>query len=147
MEVSVAEIEVSYRPAIGAKPIIKTALDCYRTLQSFYSEDTICLTEEFWVAYVNRGNRVLGVFKASCGGLTGTVADPRLILAVALKIAATGIILSHNHPSGNLNPSRQDIDLTERIKEGGKFLDIKVLDHLIISPDGEYYSFANEGIL
>lgn len=147
MEVSVAEIEVSYRPAIGSKPIIKTALDCYRALQSFYSEDTICLTEEFWVAYINRGNRILGVFKASSGGLTGTVADPRLILAIALKIAATGIILSHNHPSGNLTPSRQDIELTGKIKEGGKILDIKLLDHLIISPDGEYYSFANEGLL
>jgi DNA repair protein RadC len=100
------------------------------------------------VMYLNRANRVLGIFPTSVGGITGTVADPQLILSVALKTASTGIILEHNHPSGALKPSQSDIDLTIKIKEGGKLLDIKLLDHLILSPnEKEYYSFADEGMM
>jgi len=100
------------------------------------------------VMYLNRANRCLGVFPASIGGITGTVADVRLILSVALKIVATSILISHNHPSGNLKPSTADIDLTYKIKEGGKLLDIRLIDHLIISPnEKDYFSFAENGIL
>jgi DNA repair protein RadC len=89
---------------------------------------------------------VLGIYEVSTGGMTGTVADPKLIFAAALKGAACGIILAHNHPSNNLKPSISDEQLTTKIKEGGKLLDIKLLDHLIISSEG-YYSFADEGLL
>jgi DNA repair protein RadC len=143
----VSEITVSYRPAIGRKPKIVTAFDAFTELQSFYSEDTIHLQESFMVMYLNRANRVIGVFKVSTGGITGTVADPRIILGTALKVAATSLVLSHNHPSGNLQPSRQDIELTAKIKEAGKYFDIQVLDHIILSPDKTYLSFADEGLL
>lgn len=106
---------------------------------------SISLQEQFAVMYLNRANKVLGVHIHSKGGITGTVADPHLILSTALLTASTSIILCHNHPSGNLKPSRADEELTQKIKEAGKFLEIKVLDHLIISEGESYYSFAEEG--
>jgi DNA repair protein RadC len=89
---------------------------------------------------------VLGVVDISQGGLSGTVADPKVIFAAALKSCASGIVLAHNHPSGELDPSREDIALTNKIKAGAELLDLKVLDHLIISKDS-YYSFADEGMM
>lgn len=100
------------------------------------------------VMQLNRAHRCLGIFPLSTGGITGTVADIRLILSVALKTAATSIKVSHNHPSGNLKPSRADIDLTYKIKEGGKLLDIQLPDHIIISPkEKDYYSFPENVLL
>lgn len=144
----VSEIQVSYQPAIGNKPIIVSALDAYVELIEFFPQSTIALQEKFVAMYLNRANRVLGVYQLSTGGMTGTVADIRLVLSVALKVAATGIIIAHNHPSGNIKPSNIDIEITRRIKEGAKILDIKLLDHIIISAIGrEYYSFGDEGFM
>lgn len=143
----VAEIEVSYQPAISHKPKIVGSLDTYNILLPFFPKETIALQEKFVSMYLNRSNRVLGVYPLSLGGITGTVADIRLILSVALKTAATSIILAHNHPSGNLTPSGNDRDLTLNIKEACKFLDIKLIDHLILTPEGNYYSFADEGLI
>ena len=143
----ISEIAVSYRPSIGRKPIIVSAYDAYTELKSFYDDSTIGLKESFYVMYLNQSNRVLGVYPLSTGGVTGTIADPRLIFSVALKINAAGIILSHNHPSGNLSPSVADKELTNKIKEAGKLLDIKVFDHIIVSPENSFYSFADEGLL
>jgi len=143
----VAEIEVSYRPAIGNKPIVKSALDVYTEFIPFFSPDTIALQEKFMVMYLNRASRILGVYPMSSGGMTGTVADLRLIMSVALKIAATSIIICHNHPSGNLNPSSADLAITVKIKEAASLFDIKLMDHLIISPDGKFFSFADDGLL
>jgi DNA repair protein RadC len=98
------------------------------------------------VLLLNRANGVTGVYEASSGGITGTVADPRLILAAAIKSLSVSIILSHNHPSGNLNPSRADEEFTLKIKEAAKYHDIKVLDHIILTNEG-YYSFADEGLI
>ena len=108
----VAEIQVSYQPAISNKPIIISALDAFVEIVEFFPSETIALQEKFVVMYLNRCNRVLGVYPLSTGGITGTMVDIRLILSVALKVAATGIILAHNHPSGNLQPSSADKDLT-----------------------------------
>lgn len=144
----VAEISVSYRPAVANKPIVVSALDAYVLFKPFFDEGTINLQESFMVMYLNRMNRVLGVFPLSVGGITGTVVDIRLIFSIALATASTSIILAHNHPSGNMKSSKADIELTRRIKEGANLMDIKLLDHLIISPiEGEYYSMADEGIL
>jgi len=143
----ISEIEVSYRPSIGRKPIIASAYDAYTEFKSFYDDSTIGLKESFYVMYLNQSNRVLGIYPLSTGGVTGTIADPRLIFSVALKINAAGVILSHNHPSGNLSPSVADKELTNKIKEAGKLLDIKVYDHIIVSPENSYYSFADEGLL
>jgi DNA repair protein RadC len=104
------------------------------------------IVEEFHVMYLNRGNRVIATEKISSGGFTGTVADPRLIMRKALQYCACSMILCHNHPSGNLTPSRADEELTMKIKEAATFFDLKVLDHVIVSTDG-YYSFADEGLL
>jgi DNA repair protein RadC len=102
--------------------------------------------EEFWIMLLNKGNKVLGTERISEGGLTGTVADPRRIFNYAIKAGATSIILSHNHPSGNLRPSGTDIDLTKKLAKAGELLDISVFDHLIIG-ENNYYSFADEGML
>jgi len=103
-------------------------------------------SEEFWVMYLNRANKIITAQKISQGGITGTVADTRLIFKNALDHFACSIVLCHNHPSGNLAPSNEDKSLTQKIKQSGQLLDINVLDHLIISDTG-YYSFADEGIL
>ena len=102
--------------------------------------------ESFYVLLLNRANKVLGISLISKGGLAGTVADPKVIFQTALKANASGIILAHNHPSGNLTPSEADIKLTSRLKQSGSFLDLPVLDHIIISEDG-FLSFAEDGLL
>ena len=144
-----SEITVSYNPDISKiKPSLVTCSeDSYKLLVSMFSADTILLQEMFVVLYLNRANKVKGAYKLSTGGITGTVADIRLILSVALKTVSTGIIISHNHPSGNLRPSKQDELLTRKIKDAADLLDLKLLDHIIISGEGTYFSFADEGLL
>ena len=146
-ETKVAEISVSYKPSKAHKPIIKSSDDAYFHLLKFFPEDTIALYESFVVGYLNRANRLIGVYELSRGGITGTVADPRLVLSVALKTAATAIVLAHNHPSGNLQASKADEEITQKIKKACEYLDIKVLDHLIIVPEGKYLSFTEEGLM
>ena len=144
----VAEITISYKPICGEKPKVNSSDSAYRELLPFYSEDLISLQEMFVVMYMNNAGYVIGVYKLSTGGICGTVADPRLILATALKVAATSIIISHNHPSSNMKPSTTDISLTKKIKEAGNFMDIRLTDHIIISPErGIYYSCMDEGMI
>ncbi len=102
--------------------------------------------EEFWVLYLNNSNKVLAKNQLSRGGLTATLVDIRLLFKRALELSSVGVIVCHNHPSGKLQPSNSDIELTHKIKEAGKTLDIKLLDHLIIT-EKAYFSFADEGIL
>jgi len=102
--------------------------------------------EVFAVIFLNRANKIKHFEIVSRGGITGTVADPRLILRKAIEEQATSIILSHNHPSGNLQPSKADEEITNKIKQAAAYLDIKVLDHIIVSDDG-YFSFADEGMI
>lgn len=142
----VAEIEVSFRPDIYRKPVIKSGFDAYTELIEFFPPNTIALQERFLVMYLNHCNRVLGVFEVSKGGITSTVVDLRLLISVALKVAATGVVLCHNHPSGNLKPSVHDMDITRQIAEACKYFDIRVKDHLIISPDRKFFSMAEEGL-
>jgi len=142
-----AEIEVVYKPAISDKPTISSSLDAYNVLVNFFPSETLCLQERFVAMYLKRSNRVIGVYPLSVGGITGTVVDIRLLLSVALKIAATGIILCHNHPSGNMRPSAADEDITKKVKKACEFMDLKLLDHLIIAPEGKYLSFNEDGLL
>lgn len=102
--------------------------------------------EEFWIVLLNRANRVIKKKQISQGGVAGTVADPKIIFKIALEELASGVILAHNHPSGNLNASKADIELTRKLKESGKLLEIEVLDHLIIAGKN-YMSFADEGFM
>jgi DNA repair protein RadC len=135
----VAEIQLSYKSKVKAslRPKISRSKDV---------EDVLELHEQFKILLLNRANRVTGIYEVSSGGLADTVADPKLIFGCALKAAASGIILAHNHPSGALQPSQTDMDLTKKLKEGGKLLDVQILDHIIITSEA-YYSFADEGLL
>jgi DNA repair protein RadC len=144
----VSEIEVIYRPKFKAseRPKIACSKDIYEILYQSWDMNKMELQEQFKIIMLNRGNKVLGIFEVSTGGMAGTIADPKLIFGTALKGCASSIILAHNHPSGNLKPSQADINLTRKIKDGGELLDIAILDHLLVTPDG-YYSFADEGLL
>jgi len=144
----VAEIKLSYSMKIKPSqlPQIKTSRDAYQILLHSWDNDKIEFVEQFKVMIMNRAQKVLGICEISQGGSSGTVADPKIIFALALKANASGIIVSHNHPSGNLRPSQADIDLTKKLKEGGKFLELQLLDHVIVTTEG-YYSFADEGLV
>ncbi|WP_243471072.1 RadC family protein [Winogradskyella sp. MH6] len=102
--------------------------------------------EEFWILYLNNSNKVIQKNQLSKGGITGTLVDVRLVLKSALEVGATSLILCHNHPSGTLKPSQADKDITQKLKTAAQSLDIKVLDHLIIT-EKTYFSFADDGIL
>lgn len=125
------------------KPVIKSSKDIAQYLQALLKDHAY---EVFAVVFLNRANKINHFEIISRGGITGTVADPRIILKKALEEDATSIVLCHNHPSGNLQPSRADEELTKKIKEAAAYFDIKVIDHIIVSEDG-FYSFADEGIL
>ena len=144
----VSEVELVYKSKVkvSERLQITSSKSAYEILLRAWDENKIEFVEQFKVLLLNRANKVLGVYEVLSGGVTGTVADPRLIFVAALKANACTLIISHNHPSGNLKPSRQDEELTAKIKHAGEFLEIKVLDHLIVTPEA-YYSFADEGIL
>ncbi len=125
------------------KPKISSSRSVFDVMQPIIGE---LQHEEFWIIFLNNANKIQLKTQMSKGGITGTLVDTRLIFKQALELAATGLILCHNHPSGTLKPSSSDKQLTSKIKKGGDVLDIKVLDHLIIT-EKEYYSFADEGIL
>jgi len=124
------------------KDKITSSNDAYRIMAPTLADLS---HEEFWVLFLNRANIVIKKERISVGGISGTVVDSRIIFKKAMDLLASSIILVHNHPSGNLNPSKADISVTNRLKEGGKLLDISVLDHLIIT-ETSFYSFADEGI-
>jgi DNA repair protein RadC len=141
----VSEVELIYKTKVkpSERPVIKSAKDSYEIFIQIWDENKINFQEEFKVLLLNTGNRVMGVYEASAGGISGTVVDPRTIFAAAIKSLSVSLVLAHNHPSGNLKPSRGDELLTARIKEAARYHDIKILDHLIVSAEG-YYSFADE---
>ncbi len=124
-------------------PIIKASRDGYNIIKHKLEDLPF---EEFWILLLSRSNKVKSTHLISRGGITGTVADVKIILKKAIENLASGLILVHNHPSGNLKPSQSDIELTEKIKAGASIMDIQLLDHLIIG-DGDYYSFADNSRL
>lgn len=141
----VAEIQISYKPAISDKPIIKSALDAYTIMRKYFNPDTIAYKEQLVIMYLNSAGRVIGVYGLSEGGTKFTIADIKIVFAIALNTASASFIIAHNHPSGNLKPSQADIELTNRLREATRLMDIKLLDHLIISPFGnEFFSFEND---
>ena len=144
----VAEIQISYRPAFKAaeQPQITSSDEAYQILLEHWDEGRLEFLDEFKVVLLNRRSRVLGVVNISQGGLSGTIADPKVIFAVALKACASSVILAHNHPSGELSPSEADLVLTKRLVAGGDILGITVHDHLIVSRCG-FYSFGDEGLI
>jgi len=145
---NICEISISYEPKIKRSllPTLKTSQESYQLLMESWNMKTINLMEEFKIIYMNRASRVLGIHHLSSGSIVGTVVDIRLIFATALKCLATKIIICHNHPSGNLSPSKADISITQNIAHAGKILQIELLDHLIISEEG-YFSFCDQGYI
>ena len=137
------ELGVRRNMAIKKKSTIKQSSDVASYLQAELGHKQM---ESFVVVYLNRANHIIRQETISEGGITGTVADPRIILKKALDHHAVSIILCHNHPSGNLKPSKADEQLTNKIKNAAAFLDIQVMDHIIVSEEG-YYSFADEGLM
>jgi len=125
------------------RPIIKSSKDAYNIITDVLSD---LPHEEFWVLYLNRKNEVIKKENISKGGISGTIADSKIIFKSAIEQLSSAVILCHNHPSGNLKPSKADLSLTKKIKETGAILDTPVLDHLIIG-EKDYFSFADEGIL
>lgn len=141
-----AALEIGRRRHASAaleKTVIKSSRDIAQYIRAVIKDYSY---EVFAVLYLNKANKINHFEIISRGGLTGTVADPRIILKIALEQEATSIILCHNHPSGNLRPSKADEELTQKIKTAARYLDILTMDHLIVSEEG-YYSFADEGLL
>jgi len=141
-----AALELGRRRATNVtieKLLVKSSREIATYIQSLLRDFHY---EVFGVVFLNQANRIKHYEIISSGGITATIADPRVVFRKALAEDAVGIILFHNHPSGNLRPSRADQDLTRKIVEGAKFFDIRVLDHLIVSEDG-YFSFADEGLI
>ncbi len=122
---------------------INTSIDVFRLIESQFKDLN---HEEFWILLLNRANRVTSKHLVSKGGQAGTIADPKIIFNIALENHAASLILAHNHPSGNLKPSHADLELTQKLRSAGQFLDIPVLDHLIVTDQG-FLSFADEGLI
>ncbi|TXF79545.1 RadC family protein [Chryseobacterium sp.] len=141
-----AALEMGRRRAsqeVPEKIQISSSTESYRMLSPFLSD---LQTEEFWALFLNQNNRVISKTKLSSGGINQSVVDIRILFKDALENFATGIIIAHNHPSGNLKPSQEDIKITRQIADAGKLLNIQLLDHLIITQNA-YFSFADENLL
>lgn len=142
---TIKEIKLSYSKDEVENIKITDSNSAYKILINNWDMDTIELQEEFKVLLLNRANLVLGIYPLSKGGVSGTIVDVKLLLASAIKANASGIIIAHNHPSGNLKPSESDIKLTRKINEAAKLLDLILLDHIIVTKCS-YYSFTDSSV-
>lgn len=144
----VSEVELVYKTKVklSERLQIKSSRDAFSLLRSTWNQGKIEYFEQFKILLLNNSLKVLGLYEMSSGGITGTIADLRMIFAAALKANATCFMIVHNHPSGNIQPSEADKAMTKKIKKSGELLDIKLVDHLIISSES-YYSFADDGAL
>lgn len=145
---TLSEIELRYNPTVPAikKPRIKCSGDAHAQFLLLLDQTQFNIKEEAAVLFLNRSKRVIGGYKLSSGGITGTVVDIRIILGMALKCLANGFIIAHTHPSGELSPSKQDLDITIRLMEAGKLMDIQLVDHLVITKDS-YLSMAEDDLI
>jgi DNA repair protein RadC len=145
---TIAEVTLSYKSKVKAseRPKVTCSKDAYNYFNETWNPDTIEHVEEFKILLMNRSNSVLGIMVVSKRGISGSIADIRIIFQAAIKANASGLIICHCHPSGNLNPSESDIKLTQKIKEAGNLMDIQLLDHLILTSES-YYSFSDNGLL
>src|ERR1035437_8784082 len=144
----IPEIKIRYNRSARKKFFgkITSSKDVSEFLRKTYQRGEVQLQEQFIVMYLNQSNTIVGYYKHTKGAINATIADVRLILSVGLKCAAVSIIIAHNHPSGNTRPSEADIQLTRKIKEAAKLMEISLLDHIILTKDS-YYSFADEGLM
>lgn len=126
--------------------LISSSRVAYEILQDVFDQDEMCLCENFYVLVMNQRNELIGVMHHSKGGITGTVVDVKLLMSSIILLGAQGLILAHNHPSGNLKASEADLSITRKIKQAAELLELKVMDHVIVSHNG-YYSFADDGMM
>jgi DNA repair protein RadC len=149
MRTKVNEISISYTQKIknDIRVNIKTSEAAATYLRKIWNKDTLNISETFIVILLNNSNYINGYYTLSTGGITGTLVDIRILFAIVLKPLSVSIILAHNHPSRNLNPSESDKKLTQKIINAGKLFDIKTLDHIILTPENNYFSFADEGLI
>ena len=144
----VSEVELIYKTNIKPSERIKIedSKKVYEVLKTVYNYNTIEHKESFYAMYLNRANKILAVILISEGGTSACLVDVKIIFQAALKLNASAIILSHNHPSGQLQPSSADIQITNKVKEAAKLLEMQVVEHIIVTPeDDKYYSFADNG--
>lgn len=143
----ITEVELVYkRQATKPRPKITDSFSAFEVLRACWDANKIELVEQFKILLLDQANQCIGISEIGLGGIAGCVADLRIIFATALKGRAVSILIAHNHPSGNLTPSGADKALTQKCVEAGGFLDIKVIDHLILTPRS-FLSFADEGIM
>ena len=144
---TISEIEVAYRPLSTTilNPITQSK-DAYDLIIREWDDNILEMIEEVKVIFLNRTNKQIGIYNLAKGGITGCVVDIRIILSIALKTLATGIILVHNHPSGNLNPSSEDKKITNDLQKACEIMNITLLDHLIVTRKG-FFSFADANLI
>lgn len=135
-KIKLPKVKIKVSISNGDKIAITNSDDVINVCRNVFNADTLQWTEEMILICLNRANNVIGFSKIASGGFSGVVCDPKVIMTIALQTAASGIILAHNHPSGNLKPSNADIEMTNKIKHACSFLDIQLLDHVIITKDG-----------
>lgn len=144
---SIVELTFKYKASSSVMPVLRTSQDAYEILRNIWNaKDNIDHIESAQILLLNRANKIHGTYELSVGGITGTVMDINIIAQAAILSNSKSIILCHNHPSSNCKPSDSDRSITKKIKEALNFLDIAVLDHIILT-ENSYYSFADEGIL
>ncbi len=143
-----AELRVSYksRTKVSARKNVRRARDVVEYLREVWDKDTLELSEHFVIVCLNGSHQAIGWVRISSGGFTQTAVDPRLVFAVALQTASSAIVLAHNHPSSSLEPSSEDIELTKRLRDAGKLLNIQVLDHIILTKES-HASLAELGLM
>ena len=148
-QITISEVKLVYKTKIKASDRldVKSSKDAFDIFIDSWDPDSIEHFEEFKLMLLSRSNKVLGIASISKGGINGTLADVRIILQFAIKANASGMIICHNHPSGALVPSESDIKIAQKIREAGLILDIQLLDSLILTMDGTYHSFADNGNL
>ena len=146
---TIQEMEVVYLTSKlkTSNETITNSGTAHHILKQLFNPNSISYQEECVVIYLNHASRIIGAQKLSKGGINATIVDIRIILATALKSLSTAIIIAHNHPSGKLVPSDADKKITKQLSEACKLMDLSLLDHLIIGPDNEYLSFADDGLM
>ena len=145
---SIAEVKLSYKSKVkpSDRPKVNSSQEAYELFKQYWDE-SITHVESMKVMLLNRASRVLGIADLSTSGTNGCLLDLKVVFQYAIKANASSIILAHNHPSGNLNPSEADLSITKKLNDAAKLLDISLLDHLILTPEDRFYSLADEGHL
>lgn len=146
---NLGEVEVTYKyhSELANRPCIRDSKQANEILRKLYKKGDLGFQEVFVAIYLNKANTVIGTFEGFKGTTTATLVDFKILMGVGIKLLATGMIIAHNHPSGNLSPSKQDIQITKRVIKCSELFDIKLLDHIILSPTGDFYSFAENNLL